>query len=180
MTGKMDNVHTGLNKCTSSTTLFMEVQRHRRPTDQMQSCKHIFKQEAADLSIVAWKPSWGYLSTKPTLIFRGFQARMVYQDYITCSRYTILVRNPGFSLQLLRTMIANFHFVDNHSLCRISCQQETGLAPVPVTVMGIRTWCLMLLLCFTWGFWCSSVKESSCFILFFFFFFSFIVVLSAF
>ena len=26
--------------------------------------------------------------------YRGFRARMVYLDYITCLRYTILVRNP--------------------------------------------------------------------------------------
>ena len=31
--------------------------------------------------------------------FRGFPTRMVYLDYITCLRYTILVRNPRFGIR---------------------------------------------------------------------------------
>ena len=30
-------------------------------------------------------------------IYRGFPTRMVYLDYITCLRYTIVVRNPRYS-----------------------------------------------------------------------------------
>ena len=37
---------------------------------------------------------WILVFSSPALANRGFPTRMVYLDYITCLRYTILVRNP--------------------------------------------------------------------------------------
>ena len=50
------------------------------------------------------------LSTSKT--YRGFQTRMVYLDYITCLRYTILVRNPRYAhLASLHLYSATFSLI---------------------------------------------------------------------